>query len=131
HMADGSKGTGDVAGERADVGALGNGGGEGDFLKPVPTGFAGREERQLVNADSACLQIYRFASPRPRVRRLPADLERRVSRGNLFNRAGEARQHGLDVIEIRANLAGRDDLALAIERVRLLAKFDRELIHLG
>jgi hypothetical protein len=40
-MTDGAEGVGDVAGERADIGALGDVGGEGDFVQRVTPAKAG------------------------------------------------------------------------------------------
>ena len=65
------------------------------------------------------------------VRRLAADLQRRISRWNLLDRSGEARKDSIDLLDSRPDSAGRDDLAFRVKRVGLLPEADGEIIGLG
>src|SRR5687768_9839738 len=70
-MADGAGGAGDVAGQAADVGALGDGGGQRRFVR------LGSEQAEFVDGDAARLHLDRLAGAGAGVSGLAADLERR------------------------------------------------------
>src|SRR5436190_19411440 len=117
-MTHGSKRTGSVAGEAGDVGALANGGREGRAL-------SGRlEHLEFKDRHLTRPQLDLLAGARPGVSGLPLDLQRRISRRHLVDRAGESRQDGTDVTKRRPEIAGGNHLALSVQRVRLLAEAD-------
>ena len=88
-------------------------------------------EIECVNRHLARLQLDVFPCPRQVVGTLAVDLQRRKSRRHLLDRAGKAVEHASHRSQRREAVRARDDLALCIERVGLLAELDREDIGLG
>src|SRR5579864_6310495 len=100
---------GDVAGDRADVGSLRDGGGQG---RAVGARF---DELELEYRHLPRFKLDRFAGPGAGVGRLSLDLQRRIGWRHLLDFAGEPWKDGFDMVGRRSNLAGRDGLAFRIE----------------
>src|SRR5689334_10905724 len=114
----------DVAGQRANVGALGDGGGEGCAV------LGSFDEVEIEDRGATRLQLDLFTSSGSLVGCLSTYLQRRIGWWDLLNLASEARQHGFDLFARRTNLTRRNDLPFRIQRVRFLAKADGEVVHL-
>src|ERR1700683_1307276 len=82
---------GEIAGKRADVGALANGGFEFGMV-----GGGNIDEAQRVDRDRALRENRRLAGAGKGIGATASDFDRRIGWRALRNRAGEARQYGLD-----------------------------------
>ena len=111
---------GDVAGQAADIGALGDARGEG--------GIAAAHKR--MDRHTARLEHHLFARPRQIIGAPAVHLERGIGRRHLLDRPGEARQHCVDLVGRGAHVARRDRDPFGIERVGLRPEADREFVDL-
>ena len=85
---------------------------------------------QQADCHRPSLQRYLFACPREVISAPAIDLERAIGGRHLLDRAGKARQDRLYISECGPRITGRRHHALSIQRIGLLAKFNREIIDL-
>src|SRR5712671_2435500 len=125
-MSQTSEGPADIASKRAHIGAFAALGPEFGMV-----GIRDMDQLEPVNLDRAGLEIDRLAVAGEIVGALAVDLDRRILRRHLRDRAGVARQQRLDRGAGRARLAHGRHAAVGIVGVALLAPAHGEAVGLA